>query len=164
MTTNHPEKLDAALIRPGRVDRKVEFKKAMKEQVRELFLRMYSGTETESSKPHMNGVNGAIANGSADSHIPEKAPNGKPVSNGSIDKKFDPNPGGNLEELAAEFAARIPDDTYTPAEIQNHLMRFKKEPWAAVERVGNWMDEMTAEKDKQNDLDEGDTEDLVNVA
>jgi mitochondrial chaperone BCS1 len=31
MTTNHPEKLDEALIRPGRIDFKYEFKKANKQ-------------------------------------------------------------------------------------------------------------------------------------
>lgn len=41
MTSNYPENLDDALIRPGRVDMKIEFKLASKQQIRELFLRMY---------------------------------------------------------------------------------------------------------------------------
>lgn len=41
MTTNYPEKLDDALIRPGRVDMSIEFTLASKQQIRELFLRMY---------------------------------------------------------------------------------------------------------------------------
>jgi len=41
MTTNYPEKLDAALIRPGRVDLKIEFRPANRKQIKELFLRMY---------------------------------------------------------------------------------------------------------------------------
>lgn len=41
MTTNHPERLDEALVRPGRVDMKIEFALANKQQSRELFLRMY---------------------------------------------------------------------------------------------------------------------------
>ena len=48
MTTNHPEKLDAALVRPGRVDRKVGFRLAMREEVRELFVRMYRVSEEDS--------------------------------------------------------------------------------------------------------------------
>ena len=41
MTTNHPEKLDDALVRPGRVDMKIKFTLANKQQTRELFMRMY---------------------------------------------------------------------------------------------------------------------------
>ena len=41
MTTNHPERLDPALIRPGRVDRKVELGHATPDQARRLFLWFY---------------------------------------------------------------------------------------------------------------------------
>ncbi|POS80649.1 hypothetical protein DHEL01_v200974 [Diaporthe helianthi] len=41
MTTNKPEALDDALIRPGRVDLQVAFTNATQEQARELFERMY---------------------------------------------------------------------------------------------------------------------------
>ncbi|KAJ4302172.1 hypothetical protein N0V88_002308 [Collariella sp. IMI 366227] len=41
MTTNKPETLDDALIRPGRVDLQVGFTNATQEQARELFVRMY---------------------------------------------------------------------------------------------------------------------------
>lgn len=40
MTTNHPEKLDAALIRPGRVDLRIRFTLATRPQIREIFMRM----------------------------------------------------------------------------------------------------------------------------
>jgi chaperone BCS1 len=43
LTTNHPEKLDRALIRPGRVDRKVELGYATPDQARRLFLWFYRG-------------------------------------------------------------------------------------------------------------------------
>ncbi|KAK4114526.1 P-loop containing nucleoside triphosphate hydrolase protein [Canariomyces notabilis] len=41
MTTNRPETLDEALIRPGRVDLQVAFTNATQDQARELFMRMY---------------------------------------------------------------------------------------------------------------------------
>ena len=45
MTTNHPEKLDEALIRPGRVDLKEYFGHATRYQLKEMFLRFYGGSE-----------------------------------------------------------------------------------------------------------------------
>ena len=44
MTTNHPEKLDPALIRPGRVDMKEYLGHATSYQAKEMFLRFYGGT------------------------------------------------------------------------------------------------------------------------
>ncbi|KAL2268607.1 hypothetical protein VTJ83DRAFT_3453 [Remersonia thermophila] len=41
MTTNKPESLDEALIRPGRVDLQVAFTHATQQQAKELFVRMY---------------------------------------------------------------------------------------------------------------------------
>lgn len=43
LTTNHPERLDPALIRPGRVDRKVELGNATPDQARRLFLWFFQG-------------------------------------------------------------------------------------------------------------------------
>ena len=41
MSTNHPEKLDPALIRPGRVDIRMEFPNADREQARQMFVRFF---------------------------------------------------------------------------------------------------------------------------
>jgi len=45
MTTNHKEKLDPALTRPGRCDLQLEVKKASKIQLRLMFLRFFPGEE-----------------------------------------------------------------------------------------------------------------------
>jgi len=50
MTTNHPEKLDPALIRPGRVDVKEYFGHATPHQTKEMFLRFYEGPETRADE------------------------------------------------------------------------------------------------------------------
>ncbi|KAL2259919.1 hypothetical protein VTK26DRAFT_6242 [Humicola hyalothermophila] len=51
MTTNKPETLDEALIRPGRVDLQVAFSNATQEQARELFVRMYEPDSTGVTAP-----------------------------------------------------------------------------------------------------------------
>jgi len=45
MTTNHIERLDPALIRPGRCDVQLQLKLASKNQMERMFLRFYPGEE-----------------------------------------------------------------------------------------------------------------------
>lgn len=45
MTTNHPEKLDPAIMRPGRIDYKVFIGNATLYQVEKMFLKFYPGEE-----------------------------------------------------------------------------------------------------------------------
>lgn len=59
LTTNHIDRLDSALIRPGRIDLRLEFRNANRQQAKELFLRWYmprsdrsigSGQESEGER------------------------------------------------------------------------------------------------------------------
>ncbi|HZN35517.1 MAG TPA: AAA family ATPase, partial [Pirellulaceae bacterium] len=46
-TTNHPERLDPALIRPGRIDRRVEIGHADREQLARIFRRFFPGANPD---------------------------------------------------------------------------------------------------------------------
>jgi chaperone BCS1 len=89
MTTNHPEKLDDALIRPGRVDHQVAFSNATQTQIKELFERMYSndlprtklimsnppaGTKEEVTNEKKLQVNGALVNETEHTLTPPATP------------------------------------------------------------------------------------------
>lgn len=47
VTTNHVEKLDPALIRPGRMDRRIHVKNASPDQAYRMFLRFFPGEENK---------------------------------------------------------------------------------------------------------------------
>lgn len=47
MTTNHPEKLDPALIRPGRIDRTMDFCAATDDQLERIYKRFTNGQNPE---------------------------------------------------------------------------------------------------------------------
>ncbi len=87
LTTNHPERLDPALVRPGRVDRTFHLGNTTADQARRLFLWFYAGSEDAP---------------------PEVA------------------------ELARAFASRVPEGRVCMAAIQEHLLRYRKDPEAAV--------------------------------
>ncbi|KAI0536711.1 BCS1 N terminal-domain-containing protein [Xylaria digitata] len=143
MTTNVPEALDDALIRPGRVDLQVEFTYATKEQARELFIRMYEGDQ---GRPrHMEP--GPVANGSPApegkvSGSPSPSTNGHALSpetssalrSGELDISID-----ELPDIARQFSEKIPNGEFSPAEIQGYLLKRKKHPRRAVEEADKWV-------------------------
>jgi chaperone BCS1 len=164
MTTNHPEDLDPALIRPGRVDRKVEFRLAGPEQTRELFKRMYA---TRDAVPDIevvvdgNTVRAVHKPLSSSSIGQEKPPlttsslakvNGeKPQPSLVAETKLSVADEAALAALAVDFAACIPEDTFTPAELQNHLMNHKSSPESAVSQAPEWVKKMMEEKKTAED-------------
>merc|ERR1712232_1398664 len=50
MTTNHPERLEPAVMRPGRIDMKVAFKSPSQEIARQYFLTFYPGAEAAAAE------------------------------------------------------------------------------------------------------------------
>ncbi|EKG19064.1 ATPase AAA+ type core [Macrophomina phaseolina MS6] len=149
MTTNHPEKLDDALIRPGRVDMQVEFSLATRDQMRDIFVRMYSPDE-DAHSPHSsrkqmpNGRAKLVSNGAPKANGNEMVAPKLPFSTAVPALSRD-----ELRHLADEFAAQIPEGKLSPAEIQNFLLTRKKDPERALKEVEEWSQALLEAKEKK---------------
>ncbi|ROT43690.1 hypothetical protein SODALDRAFT_327893 [Sodiomyces alkalinus F11] len=142
MTTNRPEDLDEALIRPGRVDLQVSFTNATGNQARELFERMYdSGAAAEETgiRPETEG---SLRKG----HTQESAGGREKVMFAAMDGEEDVIEPEELRSVAEEFGAKIPDGLLSPAEIQGFLLKRKKEPRRALRETDNWVKAMRVQK------------------
>lgn len=116
MTSNVPDTLDEALIRPGRIDKQVHFGPMTRANAESIFLRMFS-TIT------------AITELQTDVEVP--AP---------VEQTHD------LASLAKQFAEKVPDRQLTPAEVQGFIMEQRDCPVKAVERVEAWVKATLAAK------------------
>lgn len=96
LTTNHPERLDPALIRPGRVDLSVSIEDANPAQAKELFLRFYGKGEGgtvgwEQIEPgELDKMGGTIEN-----IVSEQMSKGKRVSMAALQGHFIRNNAAN---------------------------------------------------------------------
>ncbi|KIW07412.1 hypothetical protein, variant [Verruconis gallopava] len=127
MTSNFPEKLDPALIRPGRIDMQVKFTLATKLQIKEIFIRMYSSEPKRFGEEEGNGNQGM-------------------VESNTVSRK-ETFTREELLPLAEAFAGHVPEMTFSPAEVQNFLITRKKNPMKALEEVEVWKNELKATKD-----------------
>jgi chaperone BCS1 len=85
MTTNHPEKLDDALVRPGRIDMKIKFTLANKQQTRELFMRMYCEDPQDLMRQplKLSEILPVTAGGDGGQPVEERIGKNHPKSNGT---------------------------------------------------------------------------------
>ncbi|GAQ10118.1 probable mitochondrial chaperone BCS1-B [Aspergillus lentulus] len=140
MTTNHHEHLDPALIRPGRVDYKLEFQLASRDLCAAMFrniFQVYTSAEVDSA-PVASYVQGDLSTKEGSAAI-------------------------NPQELAKQFAENIPPCTFSPAEVQGYLLRYRDSPEDAVAGVETWVETSLAEKAPNNhELDDNEDEGTEN--
>ncbi|KAK9774287.1 putative BCS1 N terminal-domain-containing protein [Seiridium cardinale] len=144
MTTNVPESLDEALIRPGRVDLQVGFTNATRVQAEELFIRMYEGDQGRRQQQEKSNA-----------HAKHNEPNGQIVApelesaikSGDMDITIEELPG-----IASKFAEKIPEGKFSPAEIQGYLLKRKKHPLKALEEVDKWVEALVQQKASKSKL------------
>lgn len=155
MTTNHPDKLDAALLRPGRVDMSVAFGYTSEDDIEELFSSIYMTMESDlprKSAPRRpsNGQEKPTANESAVQTGSQTDEKGSEIARQEEESK---QLEGHLQTLRArilalskEFAAVVPSGEFTAAEIQGYLLNHKVAPEAAIAGAGVWATKLREKK------------------
>ncbi|CAJ2505303.1 Uu.00g126970.m01.CDS01 [Anthostomella pinea] len=139
MTTNHVEKLDKALIRPGRVDMIVEFGLADSGMTAAIFRAIFA---------HLEGDDTPTDTARYVSLTPDER---KALDDEKAGKRAAHDAA--IDRLAEEFAASIPAHEFSPAELQGHLMRHKRNPEAAVSGAEAFV-EQTRRDRKEKELKE----------
>ncbi|TLS24033.1 hypothetical protein PpBr36_08114 [Pyricularia pennisetigena] len=145
MTTNHIEKLDKALIRPGRVDMIVHFGRADRAMITSIFKAIYAPLEgddgPQAKKMLANTAAATIAKGDSDDATKAAADKEKQKEAKRADEMLT-----RIDALAARFADRIPAHEFSPAELQGYLMKHKRDAEAAVAGAEDWVEAARKEK------------------
>jgi chaperone BCS1 len=133
MTTNHPDKLDPALLRPGRVDMSISFGYMSENDIKELFASMYRfiGSDRPCTPNGPRQANGPVREELENDEDSTREPQKRDVS---LDAR--------ISNLCVSFAQAIPTGELTAAEIQGYLLNYKDKPEAAVAGVAQWVEEM----------------------
>ena len=121
MTTNDPEALDGALVRPGRIDMQVYFGYAAKLHAQEIFSKMYTT-------------------------ISAKSKGSKGTSGEDSEKRDIATPVTEVEKQALEFADIVPESVFTPAEVQGFLLARRKDPKKALADAPAWRENLVEAK------------------
>jgi len=120
------ERLDAALLRPGRIDRKIQYKLATQEQAEALFLRFYPESVLELDLKRSDKADGSITEKNPNQDIPTL-----------------------LRTLASQFSSAIPPHEFSTAEIQGYLLGCKTSPCQAAAGAAEWVGSEIAERQEK---------------
>ncbi|KAH9832493.1 P-loop containing nucleoside triphosphate hydrolase protein [Rhodofomes roseus] len=133
-TTNHIERLDPALSRPGRMDVWINFKHASKWQAEGIFKCFFP------AKPSPNSSLPPVA------ASPAKPGDEAPSTEGlAVPKRKNAAHAAPLlseeeiSDLAKRFADAIPEDELSVAALQGYLLRNKTRPRECVDEVAAWI-------------------------
>ena len=161
MTTNHIEKLDPALIRPGRVDMTVKFDLATTDMITQTIFRgIFATLEGDLPKTAKDGVvirspkktSVEPVNDHASKLVDEEKEKEKEKEEAAEAKRKAGE--AKVFALAARFAGIVPAMTFSPAEIQGYLLRHKREPEIAVKNAAEWVEITRLEKIKEREKKE----------
>ncbi|KAK0501818.1 P-loop containing nucleoside triphosphate hydrolase protein [Armillaria luteobubalina] len=129
-TTNHIERLDPALSRPGRMDVWVNFTHATKWQAEGIFKCFFPFKPSS-----VNASTPPVAAAAASDPSQKNLPGSKRKSTHQIPLLSE----DEISELAKKFAESIPEDEMSVAALQGYLLKNKTRPRECVEEVAEWV-------------------------
>jgi chaperone BCS1 len=152
MTTNHIDKLDEALIRPGRVDMQVKFDLANTTMITTIFRSIFATLEGD-MPPNNKGItirtpSIKYKSSAEEAHASKLAEEQKRIAEAAA-LKLKQIEEERIKSLGTDFAALIPTMTFSPAEIQGYLLKHKRAPDVAVKEASAWVEKMKIEKKKK---------------
>ncbi|KAF8460460.1 P-loop containing nucleoside triphosphate hydrolase protein [Russula ochroleuca] len=153
-TTNRYHSLDPALIRPGRMDIHIEFRLASHYQARELYKRFYfpDAPDEVTMNDEASSDSGYVTP-TTDASDPI-GPDEPPKYNGTTHSARAPKLSKKkIEQLAEQFAARIPERELSMASLQGYLMSYKTRPFQAVDDVERWVEDTREGQDRRTAAD-----------
>ncbi|KAH9996395.1 P-loop containing nucleoside triphosphate hydrolase protein [Russula compacta] len=125
-TTNHIERIDPALSRPGRMDVWINFTNATKGQAEGLFKHFFpskrSVSPSSSEAPSINASR-------------KDPPRFRRKASAHTTPIFEE---AEIAKLAKRFADAIPEGEISVASLQGYLLKNKKRPRECVEKVNEW--------------------------
>ncbi|WWC67705.1 uncharacterized protein I206_101617 [Kwoniella pini CBS 10737] len=142
-TTNHPDRLDSALSRPGRLNVQLSFEDATFDQAKALYEHFFPFSQSaESDESSLNSKN-SILDEKENSKMNETI-----QSQDDLDKLstefangiFNPTPslpvsGEEEQDCPAEFSISM-------AGLQGYLLTYKKQPRLAASNAAHWSNEI----------------------
>ncbi|KAJ7708696.1 P-loop containing nucleoside triphosphate hydrolase protein [Mycena rosella] len=129
-TTNHIERLDPALSRPGRMDVWVNFTHATKWQAEGIFKCFFPYKPAAVAAPSETPAGESTDASQKNLPLPKRK-----ASTHAIPLLSE----AEISELAKRFAAAIPEDELSVAGLQGYLLKNKTRPRECVDEVDEWI-------------------------